>query len=622
MTTAPVRSRRRSACLLLTLAALATASLAHAQGDFYGVLKSRRLQQTSPALPVPESTDAWRFSVILPGGVAGSFRTPAGVTTPVPANAEFERRFNTETLLETAFPPGDYTLTVGSVSGIVLPLPANPYPVDVPRITSGVWDAQGRLMVDPARPFVLTFSTHSTYVGAALGNVRVSFFDGVAGAPFLEEEIINLTTPSPIVSVTIPAGRLVAGRVYAGEIQFLTSSGINTTSVSGATGVVGGLFETSFQIVATAPPASLPVIGAQPASRTVAPGSTVVFTIGANGNPAPNYQWRRGTTAIAGATTPTLVLTGAAAIPGAYNCVVSNSAGSVTSVDAQLFVPTAPGTEAGRLINLSVLAPTGPGAQLLTMGATVGGAGATGPLPLLIRGVGPTLGAAPFNVGGVLADPVLSIFPAGSSVASVTNDNWGGTPALTAAFAGVGAFALPAASLDSAAVQNQAAGGFTVQVAGKGTVSGTVIAEVYDTAGAARTATTPRLTNLSTLTGIAPGTTLAAGFVIGGGTARTVLVRAVGPTLGTAFSISGAMSDPRLELFNNDTGARISENDNWSGAPWLTATGTAVGAFALGGPATRDAALLLTLPPGAYSARVQGVGGAGGTAIIEVYEVP
>lgn len=619
MPTTHVRSRRLARCFI-TLVAFATASLAQAQDSFYGVLKGQRLRQISPAAPVPDSTDAWRFAVFLPENAAGSFRTPAGVTTPIAANAEFERRFNTEALLEAAFPAGAYTLTAGAVSNIVLNLPANPYPADLPRITSGVWDAQGRLMVDPTRPYVLTFATHSSYVGAPLGNVRVSFFDN--GRVFLEEEVFNRTTPSPIVSVTIPAGRLVAGRVYAGEIQFLTSSASNTTSVPGATGIVGGVIETEFQIVATAPPASVPVIGAQPASRTVALGSTVVFTIGATGNPAPTYQWRRGTVPIPNATATTLVLTGAGAIPGAYNCVVSNSAGSVVSNDAQLLVPTASGTEAGRLINLSVLAPTGPGAQLLTVGLTVGGAGAAGPLPLLVRGIGPTLGAAPFNVGGVLADPVLSVFPAGSTVATATNDNWGGTPALSSAFSAVGAFALPAASLDSAVLLNPATGGYTAQVAGKAAAAGMVIAEVYDSAGNTRTATTPRLTNLSTLTGIAPGGTLAAGFVIGGGTARTVLVRAVGPTLRTAFNIGDAMDDPRLEFFNNDTGVRIAENDNWAGASWLTAFSAAVGAFALGGPATRDAALLITLPPGAYSARVAGVGGAGGTAIIEVYEVP
>lgn len=403
-------------------------------------------------------------------------------------------------------------------------------------------------------------------------------------------------------------------------VNNLTSddAGVYTVQLINSAGVANSL--PAILTVADPNPPAPPRIAVQPVSHTVSAGNTVVFSVEATGNPAPTYQWRRGTTVLPTETRPTLVLNGPGVTAGTYSCVVTNSLGSATSADATLTVSNVQATNVGRLINLSVLAPTGPGDQLLTMGATVGGQGAAGSLPLVIRGIGPTLGS--FGVGGVLADPVLSILTAGSSTPSATNDNWGGTPALVSAFASVGAFALPAASLDSAALLNQTAGGIVVQVAGKGTASGTVIAEVYDAAGSARGATTPRLTNLSTLTSIAPGDTLSAGFVIGGTTSRTVLVRAVGPTLGTAFGIGGAMADPKLEFFNNATSTKIAENDNWGGPSWLLAANGAVGAFALSGAGSRDAALLITLAPGQYSARVSGVGGTGGTAIIEVYEVP
>ncbi|MGH7945388.1 MAG: hypothetical protein ACREF9_10295 [Opitutaceae bacterium] len=55
---------------------------------------------------------------------------------------------------------------------------------------------------------------------------------------------------------------------------------------------------------------------------------------------------------------------------------------------------------------------------------------------------------------------------------------------------------------------------------------------------------------------------------------------------------------------------------------WLGSTHATVGAFALGGPTTKDASLVVTLAPGAYSARVSGLNGGAGAAIIEVYEVP
>jgi hypothetical protein len=99
-----------------------------------------------------------------------------------------------------------------------------------------------------------------------------------------------------------------------------------------------------------------------------------------------------------------------------------------------------------------------------------------------------------------------------------------------------------------------------------------------------------------------------------------VLVRAVGPTLGTAFGIGGVMADPGLVLFSNDTGQQIGANDDWGGTAALTSAMSSVGAFALGDPASRDAGLVATLSPGAYSVRVSGKNATGGTAIVEVYE--
>ena len=52
-----------------------------------------------------------------------------------------------------------------------------------------------------------------------------------------------------------------------------------------------------------------------------------------------------------------------------------------------------------RLVNVSVLKNLGTG---LTAGFVIDGAG---PKKVLIRAVGPTIGAAPFNVPGAVADP-------------------------------------------------------------------------------------------------------------------------------------------------------------------------------------------------------------------------
>lgn len=97
---------------------------------------------------------------------------------------------------------------------------------------------------------------------------------------------------------------------------------------------------------------------------------------------------------------------------------------------------------------------------------------------VLIRGVGPTLGAAPFNIGGVLADPTIEVNKAGVATPFATNDNWSGNQIMTVS-AGVGAFPLAAGSADSAIILNLEPGGYTVTVKAK-SGSGLAIVEVYE----------------------------------------------------------------------------------------------------------------------------------------------
>jgi hypothetical protein len=126
--------------------------------------------------------------------------------------------------------------------------------------------------------------------------------------------------------------------------------------------------------------------------------------------------------------------------------------------------------------------------------------------------------------------------------------------------------------------------------------------------------------NVSVLKSIGVDEILTAGFVIGGASPKQVLVRAVGPTLGTApFNIAGVMADPKLDLFRGQT--VIHANDNWGGGLALATASGNVGAFSLGA-ASRDAALLVVLDPGSYTAQVRGVGTSAGITLVEVYEVP
>jgi cyclophilin family peptidyl-prolyl cis-trans isomerase len=396
------------------------------------------------------------------------------------------------------------------------------------------------------------------------------------------------------------------------------SQGTGTVTVR-ATDTNGNWVENTVSFAVSA--GGLPVIVAQPQSVTAQQASTVALNCLATG--ASSYIWRKGGLALPGATTATLVLPSVtAASAGSYSCLVANGVGLVQSANAVVAVTNAAPVDVGRLINLSVNTVSGSGPGAMTVGAVVGPRTQSESLPLVIRAVGP--GLAAFGVTGVMDDPQLTLYRSGDSSPLGANDDWGGGANLAAAFVQVGAFPLPAGSKDAAIVlpaPGVAAADYSVRVDGKNDASGRVLAEIYDASGVNRTANSPRLMNVSVLRQIEKDGSLTAGFVIDGKTARTVLVRAVGPGLTALFGISATMADPKLELFNGSA-AKIGESDNWGGDPALVNAATAVGAFNVTNAASLDAAMLITLAPGSYSARVAGVGGGGGVVIVEVYEVP
>jgi len=288
----------------------------------------------------------------------------------------------------------------------------------------------------------------------------------------------------------------------------------------------------------------------------------------------------------------------------------------VTRTGRQLLGPR-PGAP-GRLANLSVRSVAGQGGETLIVGLLTAGAGQR---QLLVRGVGPTLGQPPFNVPGVVADPLLRMF-GGNGALLAENDDWSAsadTALIAAATTQVGAFPLPNPSKDAALLRTvDVPGGYTHHLAGAPSGTGVALVEAYDTGGA----TGGRLTNVSARSRVGVGgDVLITGFVITGGP-LTVLIRGVGPTLESSFGVTGVLADPQLRLFRGTLA--LADNNDWTvstHAPALAATAQAVGAFPLqaGG---KDPALLVTLPPGAYTAQVSGVGSTTGVALVEVYAVP
>jgi hypothetical protein len=156
---------------------------------------------------------------------------------------------------------------------------------------------------------------------------------------------------------------------------------------------------------------------------------------------------------------------------------------------------------------------------------------------------------------------------------------------------------------------------YTAQVGGG---AGVALVELYDAATSAFP-TSPRLTNISARTRAGSGSeSLIVGFVIGGDSAKTILVRGIGPAL-TAFGVTGALPTPRLQLFRD--AMPVTENSGWADDPALASAFTKVGAFALA-PGSKDAAMLVTLLPGAYTIQASGANNTTGVALVEVYELP
>ena len=128
-----------------------------------------------------------------------------------------------------------------------------------------------------------------------------------------------------------------------------------------------------------------------------------------------------------------------------------------------------------------------------------------------------------------------------------------------------------------------------------------------------------RLLNLASRAEVAAGKVLIAGFVVEGRSPRAYLVRGAGPAL-APFGVTDFLPDPFLTVYSGATPLRT--NDDWGQAgpgPSVVDTADAVGAFPF--PAdSRDAALVLGLGAGLYTAHLRDAGGRGGVALFEAYD--
>jgi hypothetical protein len=293
-------------------------------------------------------------------------------------------------------------------------------------------------------------------------------------------------------------------------------------------------------------------------------------------------------------------------------CLAANS--SVRAITAETDTPL-PGSQ---LRNISTRSFVQTGDDVMIGGFIVDG---TQSKKVIIRALGPEL--IRFGIRDPLANPTLELHD-GTGALIASNDDWmttiiGGiiTTDQVAAIRASGY--APSDSRESAMIVSLPPGNYTAIVRGVNSTTGIGLVDIYDLSPGS----TSILGNISTRSFVQTGdNVMIGGFIVRGIQPKSVIVRAIGPEL-NRYGVPNSLPDPTLEL-HNSSGALIASNDNW-----MTTiiggiiTADQVAAIRASGYAPtdgRESAMIVSLPPGNYTAIVRGKNAITGVALVEVYD--
>jgi hypothetical protein len=290
-----------------------------------------------------------------------------------------------------------------------------------------------------------------------------------------------------------------------------------------------------------------------------------------------------------------------------------------------------------RLVNISTRGRVLTGDNVMIGGFIIEG---DAPKTVLVRARGPSMASAPFSVPGTLANPFLRLFSGQTVIAE--NDDWQAAQEADIIATGLEpcrpnpgqASAPPGCNLESAILVNLNPGAYTVHLSGVGGATGVGLIEIFEADGAS----SANLVNISTRGLVQTGdNVMIGGFILEGAAPKTVLVRARGPSMsGAPFFVPGTLANPLLQLYSGQT--IIAQNNDWQDTPSCTGGFTCGGATeitatgldpCLPNPGqaksppgcAQESAILISLPPGAYTAIVSGADGGTGVGLVEVFEV-
>lgn len=379
-----------------------------------------------------------------------------------------------------------------------------------------------------------------------------------------------------------------------------------------------------------------------PTSLTVVDGAAIYYAITASNNPTsyvaiglPSSLSLDGNT---GLITGSLAAAGS---PYKFKVQAANSNGVYgPEVEITITVSGQTGTSETdpRIVDLSVLSAVSSGHNVVA-GFVVKG---SNPLNVYTRAIGPSLATIGFSSDSIVTMPRMQLLTLTGRVlrdATVWAANEEEAAPLRELDNRLGATPKLAYdtttkiyTADSAFVSSLASGPYSIVISAANNVGGSVLAEIYDASQTPYIAGSPRLANISARGQIDAAHYVSGGFVINGAADKKlrVLIRGIGQTLATQ-GVPAVVTDTHLDVYEQGQ-VKIASNENWGDTPTtldsnypvynadvIAATAANVGAFAL--PAgSKDAAIVIDLPPGIYSAVVTGPSGSTGEAMVEIYD--
>ncbi len=259
------------------------------------------------------------------------------------------------------------------------------------------------------------------------------------------------------------------------------------------------------------------------------------------------------------------------------------------------------------LLNLSTRGRIDTGDKVLIGGFIIQGSEAA---TVILRSVGHSLVA--HGIINAISDPTIDLHNSSGNIIK-SNDDWISSPDAQT----IASYHLdPPNSIESAMIATLNPGSYTVVVKGyedssTPAATGVGLFELFDLH-----LTSSRAGNISTRGEVLLNDeVMIGGFIVGGSAPKTVIVRAIGPSLVNSGLI-GTLSDPFLELHDGQ-GTVISSNDDWA----QSADAALIQSEGLAPSDPKESALQATLNPGNFTAIVRGVNNATGLALVEVYDL-